>query len=122
MNLREQIEKEITDKVMTKLASEKVELGIIDDLKSAYNSLKKDFDKQNKNAQSALVELKKVGADITKLDLKFMDWLVEHTKAEKAAKDLGLKLPSDISKAEKEVIKMNADANTLRNIINRIKF
>ena len=34
MNLREQIEKEITDKVMTKLASEKVELGIIDDLKS----------------------------------------------------------------------------------------
>ena len=33
MNLREQIEKEITDKVMTKLASEKVELGLIDDLK-----------------------------------------------------------------------------------------
>jgi ATP-dependent Lon protease len=29
MNLREQIEKEITDKVMTKLASEKVELNLM---------------------------------------------------------------------------------------------
>ncbi len=34
MNLREQIEKEITEKVMTKLASEKVELGIIQDLQA----------------------------------------------------------------------------------------
>ena len=34
MNLREQIEKEITEKVMIKLASEKIELGLIDDLES----------------------------------------------------------------------------------------
>ena len=33
MNIREQIEKEITDKVMTKLASERVKLGLVDDLK-----------------------------------------------------------------------------------------
>jgi len=36
MNLREKIEKEITDKVMTKLASERVELSVIDDI-SKYN-------------------------------------------------------------------------------------
>ena len=41
MNLREQIEKEITDKVMTKLASEKVELGLIDDLEK----LRKEYSK-----------------------------------------------------------------------------
>jgi FtsZ-binding cell division protein ZapB len=41
MNLREKIEKEITEKVMTKLASERVELGTIDDLKK---NLKKAID------------------------------------------------------------------------------
>ena len=41
MNLREKIEQEITDKVMTKLASERVELGKIDDLKK---NLKKAID------------------------------------------------------------------------------
>jgi len=44
MNLREQIEKEITEKVMTKLASERVELGTIDslnkNLKKAIDTLK----------------------------------------------------------------------------------
>ena len=121
MNLREKIEKEITDKVMTKLASEKVELGLIDDLKSGYNSLRKEYDKQNKNAQSALAELKKVGADTSKLDLKFMDWLVDFNNAEDSAKDLGIKLPSDILKAEKEIIKNNIDAKTLVSVINKIK-
>ena len=121
MNLREQLEKEITDKVMTKLASEKVELGLIDDLKSSYNSLRKEYDKQNKNAQSALAELKKVGADTSKLDLKFMDWLVDFNNAENSAKDLGIKLPSDILKAEKEIIKNNIDAKTLVSVINKIK-
>jgi hypothetical protein len=121
MNLREQLEKEITDKVMTKLASEKVELGLIDDLKSGYNSLRKEYDKQNKNAQSALAELKKVGADTSKLDLKFMDWLVDFNNAEDSAKDLGIKLPSDILKAEKEIIKNNIDAKTLVSVINKIK-
>ena len=62
MNLREQIEKEITEKVMVKLASEKVELGLIDDLKSGYKSVIKDYNKQNQDAQSALSELKKIAA------------------------------------------------------------
>ena len=41
MNLREKIEKEITEKVMTKLASEKVELGLVDDLEKAITKLKR---------------------------------------------------------------------------------
>jgi len=40
MNLRDKIEKEITEKVMTKLASERVELGLVDDLKKLDKSLK----------------------------------------------------------------------------------
>ena len=39
MNLREQIEKEINNKVMIKLASQKVELGLIDDLDKALEKL-----------------------------------------------------------------------------------
>ena len=122
MNLREQIEKEITDKVMTKLASEKVELGLIDDLKSGYKSVIKDYVKQNKDAQSALSELKKISANTNKLELKFMDWLVEFNHAEESAKDLGIKLPSDILKAEKEVVKSMNDASKLSSIISKIKF
>lgn len=41
MNLREQIEKEITEKVMTKLASERIELGTIDDLRKLADESKK---------------------------------------------------------------------------------
>ena len=43
MNLREKIEKEITDKVMTKLASERVELGLIDDIKKLNNEFQNIF-------------------------------------------------------------------------------
>ena len=39
MNLREKIEKEITEKVMTKLASQRVELGLVDDLEKAITKL-----------------------------------------------------------------------------------
>jgi len=41
MNLREKIEKEITDKVMTKLASERVELVSKDELKRVLSLFKK---------------------------------------------------------------------------------
>ena len=39
MNIREQIEKEITDKVMTKLASERVELANIKTIISEYRQI-----------------------------------------------------------------------------------
>ena len=41
MNLREKIEKDITEKVMIKLASERVDLGTIDDLRKLTNESKK---------------------------------------------------------------------------------
>jgi len=121
MNLREQIEKEITDKVMTKLASEKVELGLLDDLQNEYNAALKDYDKQKKDAQSALSELKKIAENSKKTELKLMDWLVSFNKAEASAKDLGLNLPSNILKAEKEVVKKMNEASTMASVINKIK-
>ena len=71
MNLREQIEKEITDKVMTKLASEKVELGLVQDilkdtetmrnkldaLTNKASKLSSDYDKVIKIAKTVGVEM-----------------------------------------------------------------
>lgn len=51
MNLREQIEKEITDKVMTKLASEKVELFRVDDTIKLYDKGLKKISEANKLKQ-----------------------------------------------------------------------
>ena len=53
MSLREQLEKEITNKVMTKLASEKVELGLIDDNLKMYDKALSEFDKASQIRQEA---------------------------------------------------------------------
>lgn len=90
MNLREQIEKEITDKVMTKLASEKVELGLIDDLN-------KEVSKINKAKKEITNEANKIGKLIFSFrdvlnnynTIKYIDLIGKYTKA---AKDLGLKI------------------------------
>ena len=105
----------------TELASEKVELGLIDDLQNEYNAAVKDYDKQKKDAQSALAELKKIAENSKKTELKLMDWLVSFNKAEASAKDLGLNLPSNILKAEKEVVKKMNEASTMASVINKIK-
>ena len=63
MNLREQLEKEITDKVMTKLASEKVELNLVGDAKKIVKQANVEFDKLDKaenNYQSAISKFEKI--------------------------------------------------------------
>jgi len=105
----------------TELASQKVELALLDDLQNEYNAALKDYDKQKKDAQSALSELKKIAENSKKTELKLMDWLVSFNKAEASAKDLGLNLPSNILKAEKEVVKKMNEASTMASVINKIK-
>jgi len=97
MNLREQIEKEITEKVMTKLASEKVELGIIDDISKLKKETAKFLSDANKSeaaVKKAVAQIKdksqfwlnnkKFAANLEKRANGLMD------KYEKAAKELGL--------------------------------
>ena len=67
MNLREQIEKEITEKVMVKLASEKVELGLVDDLKKQrkkIDGIGKKFDRAIDNFNNTLAMARKEYAPI----------------------------------------------------------
>ena len=107
MNLREKIEKEITDKVMTKLASERVELNIVGDIKKDTANI----DKQLQNVQRIIDNIDKLWGSLNsavsdvenmKTQLKnitgaqanlggsMQDSLKTGDKAEKLAKDLGL--------------------------------
>jgi|TARA_Y100000033_G_scaffold47789_1_gene53762 hypothetical protein len=108
MNLREQIEKEITDKVMTKLASEKVELNAIKEIEKQLSqseqifkkiqSQKKDFvelDTILKKADKQLFNLKKIYSDNRDNSQKFNKELNKNFDSlNKAAKDLGLDVTS----------------------------
>lgn len=98
MNLREQIEKEITDKVMTKLASEKVELGLIDDFKKLSDKALNSGTDAGGDITDWLNKLPKLIAALksSQKDQKAVIDLGE--KIKKQAKDLGLDLPANIQK------------------------
>ena len=124
MNLREQIEKEITDKVMTKLASEKVELGIIQDLqadikegieagkkmkdaqqsamkiKESIDSIAERYNKLVKevNREAATVETRQ-----NSLKANFNLASKKYEKILKAALDLGIDIPKKIEQQFKEL-------------------
>ena len=110
MNLREQIEKEITDKVMTKLASEKVELGLIDDINKLKKSIESEYKTHNNklnsfgsNSRKLLSEIdsqKKEGINLEKeanqIRKKVGKLNNDYQKIKKQANSLGLDLPKGL--------------------------
>lgn len=104
----------------TELATHKVDLALIDSLESELNSVSKEYNKQQNNAKTSISELKKISSSLKKLDAKFMDWLINFNDAEEQAKELGVKLPSNILKAEKEITTNMNDAKTLASILSKI--
>jgi len=124
MNLREKIEKEITEKVMTKLASEKVELALVDDFKKTISK----FNKSRLNGQNDLFEALKLSKkSISSLNEARKDGensLNQYNKILKAAKDIGINVPSEVAKAGeqtedllKEVDKMLKAAKSMNSAI-----
>ena len=90
MNLREQIEKEITEKVMVKLASEKVELANIQDLLKFEKGVRvfgKNIDISIKEIETNLNSLK---VDVEDLQSDYNKAKKGIDTAEKMAKELGL--------------------------------
>lgn len=88
--MKEQIIKDITEKVMVKLASHEVELGSIQDvynkIDSINNESKKSFDVVMK-AKALLADAKNAENGIIK---QYQSVYVELTKLSKTVKDLGL--------------------------------
>ena len=116
MNLREQLEKEITDKVMTKLASERVELGLIDD----YNKklLGNESDKFVDAARNAVRDASKNYELASKY---FTDLVSEGNEIIKKAEDLGatqaIKSVKNNQKMARQLAKDFArDASTLKKL------
>ena len=124
MNLREQIEKEITEKVMVKLASKKVELGLIQDfLKDITKGLSK-----GKEMKKYAKEVSAKNEQLNKLETLYNKTIKEHSESDnnftlnrdsiissytRAAKiytklinnasDLGIDVPAKVEKSFKEI-------------------
>jgi hypothetical protein len=97
MNLREKIEKEITEKVMTKLASERVELGAIQDLKKLQDEASTMFNKLDDslvNAKASLSQAISVGKKALPVSKEAYKLRQE---VESLAKELGMDLPKNIT-------------------------
>jgi len=107
MNLREQIEKEITEKVMTKLASEKVELGLIDDINSEVEKTLKEL----KGIKSLISQAEKAaGENFKRIDNLQSDF----KKIDSMTKELGLDMPKEVDKNFKMANELNF---TLKNVL-----
>jgi len=114
MNLREQIEKEITDKVMTKLASQKVELGIVDGIERSIGKIYDDISRADGILQKVGIEAE----NITKnAQIKVKNAMDSVKKAEDMAKDLGVNIPqikelkNRLSSADKKAKEINKRAS-----------
>ena len=116
MNLREQLEKEITDKVMTKLASERVELGLIDDAKDQNEKTRK-INTNLFNAGKKFLDAKNsLDGFIKEAQNIYNKGVSVDEKIGKAAKDLGLNI-SDV----KEAKQLNSNLSQLEKILNDVE-
>ena len=134
MSLREQIEKDITEKVITKLASEKVELGIIQDLQA---DIKKGIEagKRMKDAQESGMKIKESIDSIAErynklvkqfnreaegietfqnsLKANFNKSSKKYEKILKAALDLGIDMPKKIEQQFRELEEYHRVTNNM---------
>ena len=112
MNLREQIEKEITDKVMTKLASEKVELNKLKDFTSSFDKFFKvyNLDELDLAVENSIDKLKKnyneSASALSNVDKNYQE-------LRKAALDLGLDVPKKQEEMYKEVLRFMKEASSI---------
>lgn len=94
--MKEQIIKEITEKVMVKLEAHKVELGLIDDIE---NESKAYINKADKN----LTAFYKIQNEFRPYINEGNSILSKIQKVEKSAKELGLDLPNKITQISKDI-------------------
>jgi len=88
--MKEQIIKEITEKVMVKLEAHKVELGLIDDLNkevSKINKAKNEITNEANKISKLIFSFRDVLNNYN--TVKYIDLLGKYTKA---AKDLGIQI------------------------------
>jgi hypothetical protein len=118
MNTLKTIYEKLGDK--TELAKHEVELGSIDVLKTdaiAYNKL---FDSYNNDFKSLQSQVKNLSNEFIKVKDLYMSWFGRYNKTEDQANELGIKLPSDIIKLEKDAIDKSNEARDMGNKLSKL--
>ena len=112
MNLREQIEKEITEKVMVKLASEKIELNAVKDFDSSFDKFFKTYDMDilNLAVKNAIDNLRKNYQDSTN-GLSTVD--KNYQELRKAAINLGVDVPTKQEQMYNEVLRFMKEGSAI---------
>lgn len=101
MNIREQIIADITAKVETKLASQKVELSIADKANKSFDSFRDGIFQNTSDLQDSLIiQIKDYNKKVENAYKKFKeiekgDYLTAYNKINDMAKELGI-APSEI--------------------------
>ena len=91
-------------KEKTELKTEKIELGLVDDIKQLHANIiaKKSVVKKQQN--KAIDTVREVKMDIVKIKQDAVEAINKIEKFKKAAKELGIDYPSIMQKIEKDVI------------------
>lgn len=114
MNTRKTVyNKLFTEK--TELAKHEVELASIDELKADAIAYAKSFENYNSEFDGLKNQIKALSIKYAKLSDVYRTWLSFYSEVDKKAKELGVNLPADVVKLEKDVIDKSAKAANLGN-------
>lgn len=96
---KEQIIADITAKVEAKLASHKIELATLDEIKTASESVKKQYDSVFQKAMTALSNVNEGVKIGNKAFFDAQKFYQQGVKIEQQLKELGVSVPADFKKS-----------------------
>lgn len=98
----------------TELATQKVELGLVDDIVKVYNNIKSKADGLSMNARKAAQELDETSNKAKQLLKEIESSESDSKKLVSSAKDLGIQLPSEASIAIRQLQAYRSDLSELK--------
>ena len=87
--------------ILDKHGVQKVELGLLDDIKKSFTKANDSFAKGFNNMEDAKQDLMKAEKELSKSEKEYKSTLNAVSKFEKAIKTLGVDMPKDILKTKK---------------------
>ena len=121
MNTKNRVFKKLAQAEKVELSAQKIELGLIDDVKKTSSDLESEWKKVLSIAVDGAKALNdKVQSKTKPINQKIFDLKSKIEKAEQALKDLGIGKNSDILKAKKALKIAQGQSNELSAISRRL--
>ena len=121
MNIKNRVFKKLAQAEKVELSAQKIELGLIDDVKKTSSDLESEWKKVLSIAVDGAKALNdKVQSKTKPINQKIFDLKSKIEKAEQALKDLGIGKNSDILKAKKALKIAQGQSNELSAISRRL--